>query len=317
MHGCAAAWPAPSRSTSSSPSFRRGQLDAGAARSARERRGAGGARMRRHRATGGAAALLGPRASPRPRPRRPATSPMESSGCSRSPWPWRCKPRVLLLDEPAAGVPTARAARCCARRRAAGDVAVLLIEHDMDLVFRFAERISVLAEAPCWPKARRPRSRATRGARGLSGEEAAMADFGVEGLARRIGRGARAARRQPSSSPRAGARPARPQRRGQDHADQRADGRGAAACRAHHPGRRGVAPAPPERRAAAGLGWVPQERNIFRSLTVEENLTAVARPGRGRLARSTRSSPGWNSAAATSAASCRAASSRCWRSPAR
>jgi branched-chain amino acid transport system ATP-binding protein len=35
----------------------------------------------------------------------------------------------------------------------------------------------------------------------------------------------------------------------------------------------------PEARAAAGVGWVPQERNIFRSLTVEENLTAVQRPG--------------------------------------
>jgi branched-chain amino acid transport system ATP-binding protein len=35
----------------------------------------------------------------------------------------------------------------------------------------------------------------------------------------------------------------------------------------------------PDQRAAAGVGWVPQERNIFRSLTVEENLTAVARPG--------------------------------------
>ena len=29
----------------------------------------------------------------------------------------------------------------------------------------------------------------------------------------------------------------------------------------------------------AGIGWVPQERNIFKSLTVDENLTAVARPG--------------------------------------
>ena len=38
--------------------------------------------------------------------------------------------------------------------------------------------------------------------------------------------------------------------------------------------------APPEARARAGIGWVPQERNVFRSLTVEENLTAVARPGR-------------------------------------
>jgi branched-chain amino acid transport system ATP-binding protein len=35
----------------------------------------------------------------------------------------------------------------------------------------------------------------------------------------------------------------------------------------------------PDRRAAAGIGWVPQERNIFRSLTVDENLTAVARHG--------------------------------------
>ena len=32
-------------------------------------------------------------------------------------------------------------------------------------------------------------------------------------------------------------------------------------------------------RASAGIGWVPQERNIFKSLTVNENLTAVARPG--------------------------------------
>jgi branched-chain amino acid transport system ATP-binding protein len=36
---------------------------------------------------------------------------------------------------------------------------------------------------------------------------------------------------------------------------------------------------PPEQRAAAGIGWVPQDRGIFRSLTVDENLTAVARPG--------------------------------------
>ena len=33
-------------------------------------------------------------------------------------------------------------------------------------------------------------------------------------------------------------------------------------------------------RAEAGIGWVPQERNIFKSLTVHENLTAVQRPGR-------------------------------------
>ena len=42
---------------------------------------------------------------------------------------------------------------------------------------------------------------------------------------------------------------------------------------------------PPYLRARAGLGWTPQERNIFRSLTVEENLTAIARPGPWTLAR--------------------------------
>ena len=34
-----------------------------------------------------------------------------------------------------------------------------------------------------------------------------------------------------------------------------------------------------DQRAHQGVGWVPQERNIFKSLTVEENLTAIARPG--------------------------------------
>jgi len=40
---------------------------------------------------------------------------------------------------------------------------------------------------------------------------------------------------------------------------------------------------PPHRRARAGLGWVAQEREIFPSLTVEENLTVAARPGRWSL----------------------------------
>ena len=40
-----------------------------------------------------------------------------------------------------------------------------------------------------------------------------------------------------------------------------------------------ITPMRPDQRARAGIGWVPQERNIFRSLTVEENMTAVAQPG--------------------------------------
>ena len=41
----------------------------------------------------------------------------------------------------------------------------------------------------------------------------------------------------------------------------------------------------PDLRAALGMGWVPQERNIFKSLSVEENLTAIARPGAWDVAR--------------------------------
>ena len=56
-----------------------------------------------------------------------------------------CRPRVLLLDEPAAGVPEAeRQDLLTTIEELPKDVTVLLIEHDMDLVFSFADRISVL-----------------------------------------------------------------------------------------------------------------------------------------------------------------------------
>jgi branched-chain amino acid transport system ATP-binding protein len=56
------------------------------------------------------------------------------------------KPKVLLLDEPAAGVPQNEAHRMLeAINRLPPDIAVLMIEHDMDLVFRFARRVIVLA----------------------------------------------------------------------------------------------------------------------------------------------------------------------------
>jgi len=56
-----------------------------------------------------------------------------------------CRPRVLLLDEPAAGVPEAQRRDILdAVAALPDDVTVLLIEHDMDIVFSFADRISVL-----------------------------------------------------------------------------------------------------------------------------------------------------------------------------
>ena len=55
------------------------------------------------------------------------------------------QPSVLLLDEPAAGVPTGESRELFETiAQLPREVTVLLIEHDMDLVFRFAERITVL-----------------------------------------------------------------------------------------------------------------------------------------------------------------------------
>ncbi|HSC95028.1 MAG TPA: ABC transporter ATP-binding protein [Burkholderiales bacterium] len=57
------------------------------------------------------------------------------------------KPRVLLLDEPAAGVPSAETERILqVLDTLPADIAILIIEHDMDLVFRFARRITVLVQ---------------------------------------------------------------------------------------------------------------------------------------------------------------------------
>jgi branched-chain amino acid transport system ATP-binding protein len=55
------------------------------------------------------------------------------------------RPKVLLLDEPAAGIPSAESAELFeVIARLPRDVTILFIEHDMGLVFRFAERITVL-----------------------------------------------------------------------------------------------------------------------------------------------------------------------------
>src|SRR5258707_2290926 len=78
-----------------------------------------------------------------------------------------CRPRVLLLDEPAAGVPEAERQEILATIAALpADVTVLLIEHDMDIVFSFPHRTSVLVngelfvEGPPDEVARDPRVKA-------------------------------------------------------------------------------------------------------------------------------------------------------------
>jgi len=57
------------------------------------------------------------------------------------------RPKVLLLDEPAAGVPSAETEKILGTlEKLPAGIAILIIEHDMDLVFRFARRITVLVQ---------------------------------------------------------------------------------------------------------------------------------------------------------------------------
>ena len=57
------------------------------------------------------------------------------------------QPKVLLLDEPAAGVPSMESDRILQALDALpADIAILIIEHDMDLVFSFARSMTVLVQ---------------------------------------------------------------------------------------------------------------------------------------------------------------------------
>ena len=72
-------------------------------------------------------------------------------------------PRVLLLDEPAAGVPSHESGRIIdAIDRLPAEIAMLIIEHDMDVVFRFARQIIVLVQGRVLPRGRRRQSPPTR-----------------------------------------------------------------------------------------------------------------------------------------------------------
>ncbi len=82
---------------------------------------------------------------------------MASGELWRSPARWRKSPRWLLLDEPLAGMGQEEGAGVIALLRALkGEIAMLLVEHDMDAVFALADRVSVLAEGriiACGPPA--------------------------------------------------------------------------------------------------------------------------------------------------------------------
>ena len=183
------------------------------------------------------------------------------------------KPKVLLLDEPAAGVPSGETGAIIDMiERLPADIALLIIEHDMDLVFRLAQRItvlvqgSVLVEGPPQEIAADPRVRA-----GLSRRARAAMSAGhgarprARAVSRRLRRDRRARRRLAGAARRrdawrcsAATASARPRCSAtiMGHTD---------AARRHASALRGsdITALPPYRRARLGIGFVPQEREIF------------------------------------------------------
>ena len=219
------------------------------------------------------------------------------------------RPKVLLLDEPAAGVPREESAELFAAIAGLSrDITVLFIEHDMELVFRFATRVivmvggRVLLEGTPHEIAADPRVRAVYLGRAMAQESRqeshqaprtksrVMASTLAEPLIAfhdvRAGYG--------SAIVLDGVAFALPERGslavlGRNGVGKSTlmltimgytqIGRGRVVWRGEDITRRA-----PHRRALAGIGWVAQEREIFASLTVEENLTVAARNGRWNLA---------------------------------
>ena len=82
-----------------------------------------------------------------------------------------------MLDEPTAGMgdqETYDIARLIRRLHRQEGLTIMLIEHDMRVVFNLADRIMVLAEGGCWRKARRRKSPTARGSGGLSRQGGGM-----------------------------------------------------------------------------------------------------------------------------------------------
>jgi len=227
------------------------------------------------------------------------------------------RPRVLLLDEPAAGLSQAEAHLMTALlRRLDPAITLLIIEHDMDIALEVAQQVTVLHYGKVIADARATRSRPIPRARDLP---------------RCLSRPRRC---WPWATPYLLRREPRPARRvarrgaGEVVAILGRNGMGKTtlirSVVGFSPPRRGrvrfrshdVTAWPPFRRVERGMALVPQGRRVFASLSVRENLD-VARRERRWSWRSLRPLPRLASAPRAAPTSSRAASSRCWPSGAR
>ena len=193
------------------------------------------------------------------------------------------KPKVLLLDEPAAGVPQEESGDIF--EVVAGlsdDLTLLFIEHDMHVVFRFATHIIVLVGGAIFAEGSPAEiCRRSGRARSLSGQAPPWLNRCSNSTTSRPATAppwcctafrwncrSTAAWRCSAATASANRRCCSPSWATRNCAPAECCGAAAIyrACRRTS-------------RAGNGIGWVAQEREIFPSLTVDENLTVAARPG--------------------------------------
>ena len=193
------------------------------------------------------------------------------------------RPSVLLLDEPTSGMSVAETDGMISDliRALPADLGILMIEHDMKVVFELADTITVLYYGEVLAS-----GTAGDHPRGREGARRLPRAWATDARARRrpcvLRQQPRAARVSRPRRPRRGRVAARPQRRRQDDDGARDHGLPrAGAGRVVYDGA-DLAGVPPHALARRGFGFVPQERGVFPSLTVEENLTVAARRRTGR-----------------------------------
>ena len=195
---------------------------------------------------------------------------------------------------------------------------IVLIEHDMRVVFNLADRITVLDQGRAGRRHAAGNRRQSGGAGRLSGE-GRMRRAGGRGPQHLLRQEPHPARGRPDRRRGPHHHAARPQRRRQDHDAAQPHGPDAAAHRACAIFGTETTRLPPFRIAALGVGYVPEGRRIFPNLTVEENLRVpLERPGPWTIrSASIELFPRLEERRRTAAASFPAASRRCCRSPAR
>jgi branched-chain amino acid transport system ATP-binding protein len=196
------------------------------------------------------------------------------------------QPKVLLLDEPAAGVPRDESGELFAAIAGLSkDITVLFIGQIWTSCSASRPASSSSWRVPSWSRARRRRSRPTGAcARSISAGRAMAEDLlTLDGV--RAGYGEAVVLDDVSLKLPPNGSLAVLGRNGVGKSTLLLTIMGLTQVMRGRIVWRGaeITSLAPHRRARAGLGWVAQEREIFPSLTVEENLTVAARPGRWHL----------------------------------